>query len=468
MHRLGERARDVHNGVSKAASKALMARIRKTVGWVTVHGYAIEEPPTKRHCSYQWGQPRRIAMLIRGEWSRIGSCSQHDTTGAVEQFELNMQSLRTRLVSKVEDAAGHLEFVIYADIMGDSGRTTECKQTLHRVFGSQVKEARVSPFLRGCDQVNSFMSLWDALTALTAWLTVRKEWGVKLIDSVVGVFVARADIQYKKCNNEDFGFGLASWPLEDKMCFLWQINVWKEDSLEWFDFETAGVPKGAPGCNDTVFYVPQRLFQLLRRTLATELVKDTCNLHWIPLHPDLRKEVWREYKFQHRSNTEYYGSPVYTMPGRKQAADNCQSKFRQYWLEHCAFSKERENATALSSKERTEIWCQRVKAIVNHALTTHSKNSVQVNQFVEYWTKLYPDDIVAWYQPEEKLLKSMEVCWEVTRKPYSGNQAVYWAPVPREVMGEGNQPCKLCKFHELVGCSDGMVDSSQKTGIQTH
>ena len=55
-----------------------------------------------------------IAMLIWGEWSRIGSHSQHETTGAVEQFELNMQSLREHLVSKVEDAAGDLEFVIYA------------------------------------------------------------------------------------------------------------------------------------------------------------------------------------------------------------------------------------------------------------------------------------------------------------------------------------------------------------------
>ena len=36
---LVERANDVHNGVSKQASKALMARIRRAVGWVTVQDY---------------------------------------------------------------------------------------------------------------------------------------------------------------------------------------------------------------------------------------------------------------------------------------------------------------------------------------------------------------------------------------------------------------------------------------------
>ena len=51
---LVERANDVHNGVSKQASKALMARIREAVGWVTIQDYVIEEPPTKRYHSYQW------------------------------------------------------------------------------------------------------------------------------------------------------------------------------------------------------------------------------------------------------------------------------------------------------------------------------------------------------------------------------------------------------------------------------
>ena len=82
--------------------------------------------------------------------------------------------------------------------MGDEGCARECKETLHCVFGLQVKEARVSQFLRGCNQVNSFMSSWDALTE---WLTVRKKRGSKLIDGVVGVFVARADIQYKDGNH---------------------------------------------------------------------------------------------------------------------------------------------------------------------------------------------------------------------------------------------------------------------------
>ena len=69
-------------------------------------------------------------MLIRGEWSRIGNRGQHETTGSSEQFELNMQSLNDHLVSKVEGAAGDLEFVIYADIMGDASRTRECKEAL--------------------------------------------------------------------------------------------------------------------------------------------------------------------------------------------------------------------------------------------------------------------------------------------------------------------------------------------------
>ena len=60
LHRVAQRAKDIHNGVSKAASKALIAQIRKAVGWVTIHDCAIKEPPTKRRCSYQWGpQPRQ-------------------------------------------------------------------------------------------------------------------------------------------------------------------------------------------------------------------------------------------------------------------------------------------------------------------------------------------------------------------------------------------------------------------------
>ena len=107
----------------------------------------------------------------------------------------------------------------------------------------------MSQFLRGRDQVNSIMSSWDFCMQS---LDVRGK-----RNTVTGVFVTRADIEYLVPSNPgpQTPHGFQSWPL-DKLCFLWQVGfdcVWSNER---------------PGCNDVVFFVPLALFGKFRDALA--------------------------------------------------------------------------------------------------------------------------------------------------------------------------------------------------------
>ena len=362
--------------------------------------------------------------MIRGEYSREGSRLEHRTTGSMQVFEANMRSVVHHMVQPLERKCRDLKVLVFADLMGDPERENEAKGILVRVFGKTLRDARVSQFRRGRDQVNSMMSSWDFCMQS---LDVRGK-----RNTVTGVFVIRADIEYLGPSNPgpQTPHGFQSWPL-DKLCFLWQVHydcVWSS---------------GRPGCNDTVFFVPLALFGKFRDALADKN-GDAESLHWCSQHPVLADHCWYEYNFCMVSNTEKWANPVYKMTSRSEGdlVANI-GKFEQYWLEEVEFSEAREHVASLRSVKRQEIWCRRVKELLDDFITKHRGHGMPINLFVTQWSRRYPRDAVAWYMPEEKLLRSIEVCGEVERYRRDPNLVV-WRAVP-PALAPGRSVCRKCK-----------------------
>ena len=407
---------DGHVRGCRNPSAALMVRIRSLVGYLPIcrrgEAASSSEPASKRPrtASSTFSPGLEIALLIRGECSREGSRTEHRTTGSMQVFEANMRSVVTHMVQPLERKCRDLKVLVFADLMGDPGREVEAREILVRVFGKTLKEARLSQFLRGRDQVNSIMSSWDFCMQS---LDVRGK-----RNTVTGVFVTRADIEYLVPSNPgpQTPHGFQSWPL-DKLCFLWQVHydcVWSSER---------------PGCNDTVFFVPLALFEKFRDALADKN-GDAESLHWCSQHPVLADHCWYEYNFSMICNTERMANPIYKMTSRKEGdLEANMGKFHQYWLQEVADSEARNEAASLLPAKKEAIWCRRVKELCDDFITKHRGNGMPVNLFVTQWSRRYPHDAVEWYMPEQYLLRSIEVCGEVERSRHDRNLVV-WRAVP--------------------------------------
>ena len=104
-------------------------------------------------------------------------------------------------------------------------------------------------------------------------------------------------------------------------------------------------------------------------------------------------------------------------------------KFHQYWLEEVKVSEARDKAASLLPDKKKAIWCRRVKELLDDFIEKYRGNGMPINLFVSLWSRRYPGDAVAWYMPEEMLLRSIEVCGEVERGRHDRNLVV-WRAVP--------------------------------------
>ena len=118
-------------------------------------------------------------------------------------------------------------------------------------------------------------------------------------------------------------------------------------------------------------------------------------------------------------------------------------KFHQYWLDEVEVSEARDKAASLLPDKKKAIWCRRVKELLDDFITKHRGNGMPINLFVTLWSRRYPRDAVAWYMPEQRLLRSIEVCGEVERDSHDNNLVV-WRAVP-PALAPGRSVCRKCK-----------------------
>ena len=60
----------------------------------------------------------------------------------------------------------------------------------------------------------------------------------------------------------------------------------------------------------------------------------------------------------------------------------------------------------MRDSERQQLWSDRARTIAQ--LEAAEGRDLQVNIFVNQWSELYPDEAVKWYQPQRRILKSLE------------------------------------------------------------
>ena len=134
-------------------------------GYVREQAASSSELASKRPrtASSTFSPGLEIVLLIRGEWSREGRRTEPRTTGSMQVFEENMRSALSHMVQPLERECRDLKVLVlvFADLMGDPEREFEARENLVRVFGEILKDARVSQFLKGRDQVTSMMSSLD-------------------------------------------------------------------------------------------------------------------------------------------------------------------------------------------------------------------------------------------------------------------------------------------------------------------
>ena len=139
------------------------------------------------------------------------------------------------------------------------------------------------------------------------------------------------------------------------------------------------------------------------------------------------------------------------MTSRKEGdLDGNYGKFHQYWLEEVEVSEAKTEAALLSPALKHAIWCRRVKELLDDYIQKTWAQGMEISMFLTLWSRRYPHDAVAWYQPAEKMMRSMEVCGEVTRDTQESNLVV-WRPVP-SALASACLVCGKCKTsHALTG-----------------
>ena len=279
-------------------------------------------------------------------------------------------------------------------------------------------QARIKQWLSGHDQLGSVISSWDHMCHC---LRMRRK-------SPVGVYMVRVDIELLE-------LGLAEWP-GDQLCFLWKTK-WDESSAS---------------VNDVLFYVPRGLFREFRSALSEPPTwgkrweNNTKNIHWISENESVKAHVWLEYDFNHPSNTAKEQNPRYVMTCREPAGEPANvGKFKQHELEkYQVDSTFKWQADELSPTGRFGIWVWRVKTILNGQYA--KDKPLRVHDFATLWTALWPNDAIAWFKPDDKLLKSMERCEEVIRKD---SITLAWKEPPAARLGR--KPTRHCGDCGFVG-----------------
>ena len=277
-------------------------------------------------------------------------------------------------------------------------------------------QARIKEWLSGHDQLGSVISSWDHMCHC---LRMRNK-------CPIGVYMVRVDIKVLQG-------GLAEWPV-DKLCFLWKTK-WDESSAS---------------VNDVFFYVPLGLFREFRSALSEPPTwgkrwgDNTQNIHWISENESVKAHVWLEYDFNHPSNTAKEQNPRYVMTCREPACEPLNvGKFKQHELEKWQVdSTYKWQADSLSPSARFGIWCKRVKRILDEQYA--QDKPLRAHDFATLWTEHWPNDAIAWYKPDDKLLKSMERCEEVIR--LDSTTLAWKSPPPARLGRRALRHCGDCGF----------------------
>ena len=219
-------------------SATLMMRIRE-------HGGPGFVPDRIASSGTAKARAKEVVVFLRGEAFRVGRNKEHRPDATTGTLVENLTSVATYLVAPLEERG--YTVLVFADIMGDAAREEEARIILVAVFGDSFREARVTEWLRGPDQISSVISSVDSLYHM---LKMRKK-----EVTVVGAYVTRVDTRLLQ-------LGTSDWPL-DKLCFPWKTR--------W-----GALPRGV---NDVLFYIPCALFGEFRAALEKPLAPD--NLHWL-------------------------------------------------------------------------------------------------------------------------------------------------------------------------------------------
>ena len=249
---------------SKNVSAILMGRLRVAhQGWIPV-------PELDIHC-----QPS-LVIFFRGEGSRAGGHGVHETEQSLAGFERNLRSF---LVHHLQPLLEQGEYAVYimADVKLAPGLEEGAKKLMQDLFGAHLTQFRFQRWLRGTDQVNSFMSAFDTFSQ---WQEERA-----FLSGCIGVYFFRIDVELKTK-------GMDLWP-KDRICFLWRTAAMGSETT----------------ANDVLFYVPCDSLIVFRATVAQ--CRDGQNLHWVSDVPEVTSVLWLEYDFNHPSNTQKSSNPRY-------------------------------------------------------------------------------------------------------------------------------------------------------------
>ena len=85
----------------------------------------------------------------------------------------------------------------------------------------------------------------------------------------------------------------------------------------------------------------------------------------------------------------------------------------QYDLEQQGETEAKIAVDKLSPSELQEVWSSRVRHIAQ--LEAAEDRDLEVHEFVNQWSHLYPDEAVRWFQQETKILRSLVMVKDIQR-----------------------------------------------------
>ena len=194
-------------------SSLLMKRIREVYsGFIKMDALAQEawlSHAGARFKSYQ-PQPTKpiIAVAVRGESHREGSCGVHAATVNIEDSANHLESYVQHLIEPLEQEG--FQVLCFGDLRSSDTGEEQALDAFQRIFGKRFVDCRVQTELLGFNQVSSVISSWDAIQHQ---LTLRKQGS-----AIKGIFYVRADCELKKR-------GLETWPTKDRLCFFLEDMV---------------------------------------------------------------------------------------------------------------------------------------------------------------------------------------------------------------------------------------------------
>lgn len=357
-------------------SAMLMSRIRQVHNaWVPLDDDTLAAKRTK--IADDIIKPT-ICISIRGECERKGGRGQHDSIAGLWEFEENMESIRKHVLQPLLEQ-GIYQVHVRACIKAE-GDTDEIEKIMRAKFGKSFSEARIQKGLFGRDQVGAVISSWDMFVH---WKSQRL-----FLGQVIAVLFLRADVKFKET-------GTHLWPMTDKLCFLWNTKVGKQNST----------------VNDIIFSVPEPLFETFRDELAN-LKMPSSHLHWLSINKNLQPHVWVEFHIKHPSNTELSANPRYQITGRPESAGTFAElgKFKEAALRQRSdynelledFSRKHGEHEALHAS-----FAKKVKSLLFQFLVKPDSCELSVHDFKSCWYHLYPEYDLKWYVAST-ITKSME------------------------------------------------------------